>query len=467
MPDKEFRAIKKYMDIFNSFCSKEIPQKWNALLFVILVITMGVLLFRLNSGTPWVVDDLGQLNGLPALNSIERWIQHETVFYFNWGGRIWGELFTLAFLSVPKHIFNYINTIGYLLFTLLIYLNITGKFKISLSVFIFVNFSVFAFLPGFGQDILWVSGTGNYMWSSLLPLLFLAVWRFYSEQPRTCYGNPLFIFMAFILGIMAGWANENVSIGILGILMIYLWMFKKRDHSYPKFAVTGFIGAILGTALLWLAPGNFVRFAAYSAGKHNTSLFHIFYRMIKNVTQLFDIDATLLLIVIMLILLIYSKSHYKLLAGTFFIGTVLAAIAMGVVDSLQERTFLGCTVFMTISAGILYYDWSGSLAIHKAKVILSMAMIIGVGCFYITGRDGIMDYYRRWNANIQIIQAEKAKGNLDVYVNPITPKNRFCAAYKLDDIKPQRENTHWLNKSIAQYYGLHTIQSVHVDPPQE
>lgn len=305
------------------------------------------------------------------------------------------------------------------------------------------------------------------MWSSLLPLLFLAVWRFYSEQPRTCYGNPLFIFMAFILGIMAGWANENVSIGILGILMIYLWMFKKRDHSYPKFAVTGFIGAILGTALLWLAPGNFVRFAAYSAGKHNTSLFHIFYRMIKNVTQLFDIDATLLLIVIMLILLIYSKSHYKLLAGTFFIGTVLAAIAMGVVDSLQERTFLGCTVFMTISAGILYYDWSGSLAIHKAKVILSMAMIIGVGCFYITGRDGIMDYYRRWNANIQIIQAEKAKGNLDVYVNPITPKNRFCAAYKLDDIKPQRENTHWLNKSIAQYYGLHTIQSVHVDPPQE
>ena len=78
-----------------------------------------------------------------------------------------------------------------------------------------------------------------------------------------------------------------------------------------------------------------------------------------------------------------------------------------------------------------------------------------------------MDYYRRWNANIQIIQAEKAKGNLDVYVNPITPKNRFCAAYKLDDIKPQRENTHWLNKSIAQYYGLHTIQSVHVDSPQE
>lgn len=467
MTDKEMMFIKKSRDIFDSLCSREIPKKLNAMLLGTLIIAMGILLFRLNSGTPWVVDDLGQLNGLPALNSIEQWIHHEWAFYFSWGGRIWGELFTLALLSVPKPIFNYINTIGYLIFTLLIYFNITGKFKISLSIFIFVNFSVFAFLPGFGQDILWVSGTANYMWSSLLPLLFLAVWRFYSEQPQKWYGNPLLIFFMFVLGIMAGWANENVSIGILGVLMIYLRMFKRRENNYPKFAIAGFIGTVLGTGLLWLAPGNFIRFAAHTAGKHSPSVFHILYRMVKNITQLFDIDATLLLIVVLLVLLIYGKSRHKLLAVNFLVGAVLAAMAMGIVDSLQERTFLGCTVFMTISAGILYHDWNGSISINKAKFILSIAMIIGVGCFYITGRDAIMDYYRRWNTNIKIIQAEKAKGNLDVYVNPITPKNRFCAAYKLDDIKPKNENNHWLNNSIAQYYGLHTIQSVRVYPPQE
>ena len=67
----------------------------------------------------------------------------------------------------------------------------------------------------------------------------------------------------------------------------------------------------------------------------------------------------------------------------------------------------------------------------------------------------------------EIIAEEKAKGNLDVYVNPITPLNKFCATYGLDDIKPHDENQNWLNKGIAQYYGLHTIQSIHVHPEKQ
>ena len=57
---------------------------------------------------------------------------------------------------------------------------------------------------------------------------------------------------------------------------------------------------------------------------------------------------------------------------------------------------------------------------------------------------------------------EKERGNLDVYVNPVTPKNKFCAAYGLDDIKDRENNKFWLNQQVAQTYGLHTIQSVHV-----
>ena len=54
--------------------------------------------------------------------------------------------------------------------------------------------------------------------------------------------------------------------------------------------------------------------------------------------------------------------------------------------------------------------------------------------------DGINDYAARWNENLEIIAEEKAKGNLDVYVNPITPLNKFCATYGLDDIKHHDEN---------------------------
>ena len=83
--------------------------------------------------------------------------------------------------------------------------------------------------------------------------------------------------------------------------------------------------------------------------------------------------------------------------------------------------------------------------------------------FYSDAKSAIIDYNEQWNRNVQIIQVEKEKGNMDVTVNPITPKNRFCAAYLLSDIQPRQKNDNWLNKGIAKYFGLHTIQSARIE----
>ena len=148
------------------------------------------------------------------------------------------------------------------------------------------------------------------------------------------------------------------------------------------------------------------------------------------------------------------------------VGSFLSSIAFGVVGGIHTRVFLGVVVLMCISVGILFDGWENNIRIRKFKFLITVVLLLGTRSFYSTARNGIWDYRWRWEQNLKIIQNEKANGNLDVYVNPVTPKNKFCAAYGLDDIKPKEDNQHWLNRGVAHAFGLHTIQSVKVNSPK-
>lgn len=458
--------VEHLVSKLDSFYHRKVDnnQRLDAFTTIILLIGILIEIYFLNKPTPWVVDDFAKSNGISDLTQFSGWWNHAKEFYLEWGGRVFGELFTLYFLMLPKYIFNYVNTIGYLLFTLLIYVNIVGKWKWAPSSIIFINFSLFMCLPAFGQNILWISGAGNYMWSSIIPLLFLSFWRFYLNKAYRIFNHTAFIIVMFLLGIMAGWCNENVSVGILGILAVYMYLYKIQFLKVPAFSVSGFLGTTIGAALLWLAPGNFVRFAA---GYHAKSVISIFATSLHNVKALLEPNATLLLVVLFIILILLGQSKNKRISIVYFWGAVLSAAAMGVVGGLHGRVVLGCAVLLIIAAGILYNDWNYTFRIRKTKFLITICLLLALISFYHTARNGINDYAVRWDENIKIIQEEKEKGNLDVYINPITPLNKFCATYGLTDIKPHEQNQHWLNKSVAKHYGLHTIQTFHLYPDKD
>lgn len=453
---------KEYNKI-NDFYSQKIDEnkKIEMIAFAIILILIGILLFQLNRPTPWVVDDILKGDGVKNLHGIKQWFNHLYGFYFSWGGRVWGELYAYLFLNMPKKVFDYLNTAGYVAFLLLIYANITGRFKFSPSLIVLINFLLFACLPAFGQDILWISGCANYMWASLIPLLFLAFVRFYHNKPRNYFNGIPFCIFFFVLGILAGWSNENVSVSLIVIMAGYILSFRESGEKSLHFTYAGMAGLISGAILLWLAPGNFVRFAAE---KHSKSIVHILKMMWHNTTTLFNYESTLLLIVIFLVLMMFSKSRNKKLSILFMVGSFLSSIAFSVVDVINTRVFLGVVVLMCISVGILFDGWENDIKVRKFKVLITFVLLLGTMSFYFTARDGIQDYGWRWEQNLKIIQTEKEKGNLDVYVNPITPKNKFCATYGLDDIKPKENNKHWLNRGVAHAFGLDTIQSIKVDP---
>ena len=69
----------------------------------------------------------------------------------------------------------------------------------------------------------------------------------------------------FIIGLLAGWTNENTSVGLIVILLSTLIIDKitTKKWNLTKTKVAGIIGSLIGFILMICAPGNYVRNAEF------------------------------------------------------------------------------------------------------------------------------------------------------------------------------------------------------------
>lgn len=101
--NKWIETIEQSVYKLDEYYNKKIDNNKKLEFVVTLLLILGILIeiYLLNKPTPWVSDDLTKSNDL---NYIQGWLNHAKNFYLEWGGRVWGELFTLWFLTIPKRI---------------------------------------------------------------------------------------------------------------------------------------------------------------------------------------------------------------------------------------------------------------------------------------------------------------------------------------------------------------------------
>lgn len=429
--------------------------------FTLLLVLFGILMYKLNDLTIYVVDDYLKYQAAVNIHSIEDMYQAMEKYYLTWSGRVWGEFFSLLFLSMPKSVFNVANSIIYVVLLLLIYAHITRLKYWSIPMLIYINFGLWVFLPAFGQDILWLTGAGNYLWTIITPLIFLFFYRNYKENSPQYYKNWAFGILLFILGLFSGWANENFSVAIIVFLCCYIWHYRKEAGSIPAFSIVGLLGVISGSLIMWFAPGNFIRYAAEG---HQGSIIKILGRIPQNMIRLVDYETTLFLVLAFVCLYFLTKQKFKSEANYYFIGSAFCAIAMSAVGGYGSRIAFSGITLMIISVGILIEAFLRSPMLESINkrallIALSLVMLASFGRLYKTAVEGAHNYTKQIVANEVIIKESIARGEKDIYVNPVVVMNRYCAAHGLEDLHPQSDNKFWLNKGMAAYYKVRTMQS--------
>ena len=186
---------------------------------IIILASIFMTMLVLNLLTPLIADDYSYSLSLDGtkINSVIDVINYQWWHYFNWGGRTIAHTLAQIFLLFPKTVFSIVNPIIYVLLIYLMYLHIRGEKEDKPIYLILIHLGLWFLLPVFGQTCLWLIGSCNYLWTTVLILWFLWIYR-KNNTSASIYK----IIGIFLLGIIAGWTNENTSAGLLVIIIGYL-----------------------------------------------------------------------------------------------------------------------------------------------------------------------------------------------------------------------------------------------------
>lgn len=337
----------------------------------------GFILF-LNIQTPLLGDDYTYkliFDSSEPIRSFSDIVESQQIHYEKWGGRVVVHTIAQLLLQLPSLVLDLLNSVAFITLLLLIYLHINYKKHFSVSILLGIFFLLW-FLEPFAETILWITGSANYMWGTIIILAFLLPYRCYSNKQAEPLNNLIRTALMFPAGIIAGWTNENTGAGLIVIIISFLIYYKNQQWIIPKWVYSGFIGVLIGYALMITAPGNAVR-----SHEVNIGLFSIIYNTFRHTQALLN---NLGLFNLVLIVLLYMVSKESSLCKKqiiwksviFFLGMLASVYAMILSPSFPERAWFGLIIFNIIALGIVLVNIESPL-IRKTKygfIILALLL---------------------------------------------------------------------------------------------
>lgn len=210
-----------------------------------------------NDCVPFMMDDdwySTRLFDEEPVRNLADIIAAQTWHFFNWGGRCIAHGLLQLTLMAGWFWADIINVIFNILLAMLICK--AAKVK-GIVYYAMVWGMLYGLNANWRQSLCWQSGAANYLFMTTFALFFL--WCYVRElegQRKSLLGISLWMWP---LGLAAGWSNENMgpTIWLLSLgIILYLWVKERRWHWWMLF---GNITSLIGTCMVILAPGNFVR----------------------------------------------------------------------------------------------------------------------------------------------------------------------------------------------------------------
>lgn len=320
---------------------KKSSQAGLVVFYGIIFLLIG-LFFILNLKTSYITDDwhfkfifdgFWPNENTKRVNDISDIIISMKNFYSMSGGRIMAHSALQAILLFDKLVFDIINTVMFILEGYILYRIVSFR-RNPFVILIFFG-SLFCFIPSFGETCLWVSGSVNYLWMSIIPLLF--IWCIKTEKRR----------IATVISFFAGLTNEATG-GML-IIFIIVWRFIKKK-KIDIFSIIQMILLVAGNIFIILAPGNMNRAAQVS----NSKVFSIsasFNRLGETVVWLVK-DGYMFLVLIIVFSLIIGRKHITCFADSisFLLSAFSGMIALTFSDTFIVRAHFFNIIFLLISS---------------------------------------------------------------------------------------------------------------------
>lgn len=469
MKDKLLRIRDKALKSLNAIYGFYAGHK--LLILIALSVILLVAVFALNHFTPLLADDysysfvLGLDSDVPVrLTTVGEIIQSQIYHYFGWGGRSVAHFFAQLFLLWGKPVFNVVNSLVYVIFIFLIYFHANAYRPINIGLFVISGFLVWFFTPAYGETTLWLVGSCNYLWGTVFILLFLLPYRLYLAKPDRFKMNAFQMIPFALLGIIAGWTNENTAGAMILAICLFMLLYRKQKTKIPVWSLVGLCTGLIGYIIMIASPGNYER----AATVHNSR--SIFVKIIFRgamITQDTYFNLYLLFFVLAILFILYANTSgrsnltAKLKVLLYFVVSLSAAYCMVLnPGGFPQRAWFGVMAFMYIAIGALYVHLSNEnakIVVQLKRCTLLFAIIPLCVSYWQVCSDAI--YVSNFIENrINYIEEQKKQGNLDVEVEHIIARYDYNPRYTYDDV--DWDSGFYGNFFISTYYGINSIKAV-------
>lgn len=339
---------------------------------VMVTLLIGGLFYALNFYTPLFADDYSYSFSFMTgerIESASQIIDSQIGHYQCMNGRSITHFLAQMFLLAGDQAFIFFNTFFFLILMALIYLHACGSLRIfSLGKFSMSVMLIFLSSPAFGQSFLWITGAANYLYGILIVLAVLLPYRLQMNGPSPNV-HPLRETAAaaiyLLLGIVAGWTNENTSVAMIVMIVGYIIYYQANAITIHAWNITGGIGGIIGCVLVLSSPGTAKRLE--SAGGSGGVIDWLKRLVFYSCDMLVHLHLPILLFVVLLCLYLYQKR--SVLAGHTCKG-VRTLFEECEVTMVYALGFLASVYSMIVSPQFPGRAWSG-------PVILFVIVLIG------------------------------------------------------------------------------------------
>lgn len=443
-------------------------EKKQQTLFVMAVIVSAVLIFIFNMLTPMMSDDLFYAKEAQAAGNFAGLIGQEYHQYMTWSGRSVSHLILRCFLLGDKLVFNVFNSIVFVGLTLLIYLNIECRKKYDVPVYLLIHLLLWMFGVVFRQTVLWETGACNYLWGSTIILAFLTLYRKSLNCADKIKKKTLWMILLFVVGIAAGWCNENTSGGgiLMSLMLTGFYLYDNKGSRKRNLWMTaGIAGQIIGFLLMILAPGNAVR--ALAQEEEHTGLLALASRFQKVTLAVRDNFLALLIIGMLLFIIVkYQKQTIKalwkecrngILWGITFLATCYALV---LTPEPMPRAYFGAGIFLTVAVVQFFVHVEEREIIFRSlKTGMISLMCLIMFFTYMESGANLARIYREYQERDVYLTERAANGVRDVTIPMLRPdfETKYSDGYN-SDIEESPE--YWLNNAYAAYYGFDSVSGV-------
>lgn len=217
-------------------------------------------------------------------------------YYTLSGGRVIPHTLAFLFVNMDKCIFNFFNAAVFLFLGRIIYKYAFGGKKTDIFFQASVYISLFLFLPSFGDNVIWLSGSVNYLWTGTLMLYCI----YFCDKNSGV--SKISTNTAMILLVLLSSSTNEITGGMLAVWLTVRLIIKKRkpDLRYIAF----YLSCMIGEYIVVSAPGNFHRAEIVENVKlfDFSNLFKILISYIYNTVRLFDLNLWLIALTVLFFL---------------------------------------------------------------------------------------------------------------------------------------------------------------------